>query len=115
MPLGISFGKHFPNRFPNRVTSARLRRKENGVHHLNESKGGKSLLSNCGKGRQNPVLACDKLRQMLAAVRTCRKIAGLKMFKAFPPLGDASGHAQGHRTAHNLWRWQNFEEDEKRP
>jgi hypothetical protein len=29
--IGISFGKHFPNRFPNRVTSARLRRKENSV------------------------------------------------------------------------------------
>jgi hypothetical protein len=56
----IFFGKHFPNR----VTSARLRRKENGVHHLNESKGGKSLLSNCGKWRQNPVVECDKLRQI---------------------------------------------------
>ena len=33
--IGISFGKHFSNCFPNRVTSARLRRKENGVHHLN--------------------------------------------------------------------------------
>jgi hypothetical protein len=26
---------------------------------------------------------------MLATVRTCRKIAGLKMFKAFPPPGEA--------------------------
>jgi hypothetical protein len=56
----IFFGKYFPNR----VTAARLRRKENSVHHLNESKSGKFLLSNCGKWRQNPVIKCDKLRQI---------------------------------------------------
>jgi hypothetical protein len=57
--VGTYFGKHFLNRFPNRVTSARLRRKENGVHHLNcyhrrqiAASGGKiwSLrATNCGK------------------------------------------------------------------
>jgi len=26
--------------------------------------GGKSHPANCGKGRQNPVIACDKLRQI---------------------------------------------------
>jgi hypothetical protein len=59
--IGISFGKHFPNRFPNRVTSARLRRKENGVHHLNCYQRRQIAP---GKWRQNPVIACGKLRQI---------------------------------------------------